>query len=461
MLYTRQRRAEVGLLPTDGGFVPRRDNPVAGLLGTAWAHFDHTSIVGSNPVTEWQDLRGTAARDLDVVVGTGANLITLESGVALLTGTAGDYFSTPDSVAASITGSITVIVYAAAADWTPSGNQTPISKWTVGGARQSYLLTIVTTGGLRVATSVDGSASVLSSSTAATGFSDGTGHWLRVTVDISGNTSNFYTSDQPHTTDLGDISWVQLGNSNITHTEASIFDGSGVVEIGSSNAGASNNFLGKIRRGHIISGTDPTVTPVVNFDGRDASVNTATWPSSATAETWTANGDAFVNATGFQGIYSRGSVGLETTAGQTINSPVTVFAVFKPTLAAPATTQRIYDARSEAGERMILVTLTTSADKYSFFQGAAFRTITPAYDTDLRIITVQFLGTAVSKLTVSDVGSVTGDGGTNNWDFASLFMSKDGTEHLQGLFLEFLVFDRALSAGEISLVQAHLAAKYA
>ena len=47
---------------------------LATLLGEAVARFDETSIVGSNPVTAWNNVNGDADFNLDTVVGTAANL---------------------------------------------------------------------------------------------------------------------------------------------------------------------------------------------------------------------------------------------------------------------------------------------------------------------------------------------------------------------------------------------------
>ena len=453
MLYTRQRRAEVGILPTDGGFIPRRDNPLAGLLGTAWAHFDHTSIVGSFPVTEWQDLRGTAARDLDVVVGTGANLITLESGVALLTGTAGDYFSTPDSVAASITGDIDIRVRVAMDDWTPSTNSIVAAKDQNG--QRSWRLSIATDGKLQFlwfeGTVLKGNGK----SSVATSFTNGVVQWIRVTLDVLTGDYKYWTASgailNPTASDF-----TQLGSTLSISAATSIDDTASDIEVGSAFAGSSLPLAGKPYRAEILNGIDGTLA--VDFDPPKATVNTATFVTD-TGETWTANGDAFVNATGFQGIYSRGSVGLETTAGTSITGTgITVYAVFKPTLAAPGADQFIFDARSTAGSSLSLRSDESNSDKYTLNQGSDIA-LSEAYDNDLQVYTAQFLGTASTKLTAS-AGDVTGDAGAENWDFGSIFMALGAGSTTPGLFLTLLVFDSAHSASQVALVQSHLAATY-
>ena len=455
MLYTRQRRAEVGLLPIDGGFVPRRDNPVAGLLGTAWAHFDHTSIVGSNPVTEWQDVRGTAARDLDVVVGTGANLITLESGVALLTGTAGDNITTPDAAGNQFGGDTDFRVRGALTDWTPAADMALVSKQG-GAAARSYSLTIQSGTGKFVSVfSLDGTATNAATSSVAPTVADGVEIWSRVTrVSATGVVQFFISTDDVEDSD-GVTTWTQVGNNQATNTGA-LSNEAVDLEIGTAFGGTVALLNGKVRRVQLYDTIDGS-TPTVDMKGSDASVNTATFTSGGVV--WTANGDAFVNATRHTGIYSRGSVGLETTAGQTITGTgITVYAVFKPTLAAPGADQFIFDAKETAGESVSLRSDESNSDKYTLNQGSDIA-LTPAYDNDLQVFTAQILGTASTKLTAS-AGSVTGDAGSENFDFGSIFMALGAGSTTPGLFLEFQIYNTAHSAGEISLVRAHLAAKF-
>lgn len=429
-------------------------------LSTALGWFDPTTIVGSIPVTEWQNRGvGLSGYDLDVVVGTDANLITLESGVGLLTGTAGDFFSTPDSVAASIVGDIDIRIRAAPVDNSPAGLDYLGGKFENG--KRSYITGISTNGVLRFQGSTDGTNVDIdqSSAPALNGFADGTVNWYRYTVDVDngagGHNVIFYTSDDD-VNDSDDVTtWTKLGTTKTGAGVVAFADTTAVVEWGSSNAGASNPIDAKIYRAQIYNGIDGTLA--VDFDPTKATVNTATFTSGGAV--WTANGDAFVNATRHTGIYSRGSVGLETTAGQALSGPLTVFAVFKPTLAAPGTSGFLFDAISGAN-RMLLQTNNANSDKYSIFQGSGIG-IAQAYDSNLRVFTAQFNNDATSKFTISDVGSVTGDAGSGSWDFGAVFMDNANTNTISGLLLELVILDYAASDGQIALLQNHYGAKYA
>ena len=162
---------------------------------------------------------------------------------------------------------------------------------------------------------------------------------------------------------------------------------------------------------------------------------------------------------GHTGILSTGSAGLETTAGQTINGPATVFMVFKPTPASPPVQMNFMDARSTTAARWVIFTNNTAADKFAMFQGTIL-TLSEAYDNNLHVFTAQFNNDSSSKLTVSNVGSVTGDAGSAAWDFASIFISELEVTSAQGLFLEFVVYDRALIDAEIIQNQIFLATKH-
>lgn len=419
------------------------------LLDSAWARFDQDSIVGSNPVTQWQNRNGIAARDLDVVVGIDANLITLESGEALHTGTAGDNYTTPDSAAASVTDDITVEWIGYMFDWTPGAVSTLVAKWE-GAGKLSYWLRIDTNGNPRFFVSVDGTAIANVDASTNTGFTDGALGGVRVKWDQSANTADYETTSD------GGATWSALGSQR-TLTAAGIDDNTGILEVGSDTAGTGNVLAGKTVRAKVYN--DATATNVVvDFDPSKATVNTATFTSGGVV--WTANGDAFVNATNFTGIYSRGSVGLETTAGQPLSNPITAFIALKPTLASPVANQFALDGRSITAGRSALFNSGGASNKYSLFQGLVL-TLTQDYDSDLRVVTLQLNGNSTSKLTVSDVGSVTGDMGANNWDFGTVFSTLNTTDPFQGIIFELIVDDRAYSDEEVSLMQNHLEAKYA
>jgi len=187
-----------------------------------------------------------------------------------LSGVAGNYFSTPDSVANSITGNIDIRIKVAATDWTPAATSRLVCKRDGTGASFDWYLR--TDGKLEFF-----NGTTTSTSSAATGLTDGAVAWLRVTRQASAGELKFYTSDDGTT-------WTQLGttlaipNVAITDTTVSVFIG--VYGDGSSP------LAGKVWAAQIYNGIDGTLA--VDFDpSRWSSGTTLT---ASTGETWTING---------------------------------------------------------------------------------------------------------------------------------------------------------------------------
>lgn len=424
------------------------------LPDAAIARFDHTSIVGSNPVSAWNNLgTGGSGFNLDTVAGTAANLTQLDSGVALLTGTAGDKFTAPDRAGQRGTGDMSLIYRLRATDYTPGADDLLIISGDVATtATTNYSLTIDTTGVLIFSRPTGATARLFTSSAAPT-ISNGEEIFLQINFDQNNGAAqsqvNFSTS-----TDGVDFSALGSAQTN-ANTGAGNSDVTGLT-IGSGNDD-SLPFDGKITNIKIYSDVVSS-SLAAEFDPSQASVNTSTFASGG--DTYTLVGDAFLNTTSFPGLYSAGSAGLETAVGQLLTSPVTVFAVFKPTLAAPSNNQVIYDSRASASDRMFLKTRETLSDRYHIFQGGSEIGIAEAYDTDLVVITVQFNGDATTTVTVSGKGTKTGNTGSNDWDALSIMMANSGGTTAIGLLLELDIFDLELPESEVTQMQNRLLARY-
>jgi hypothetical protein len=205
-----------------------------------------------------------------------------------LNGVAGTYVSTPDSVAASITGDIDIRVKAALTDWTPAAETTLAAKWGTGGATNSWVLQVNTDGALRVFLSTTGANVIIKGSVSAMGFADGAAGWCRVTVDVdngaAGYDVTFYTSTDGET-------WTQLGSPVTTATAITLFDPNVTVELGSRSTGTSQVLNGKIFQAQIYNGINGTLA--VDFNAARYSGGGTTLTGS-TGETWTLNGSAYI-----------------------------------------------------------------------------------------------------------------------------------------------------------------------
>lgn len=207
-----------------------------------------------------------------------------QAGRLSLPGTSGDYASTPDSAAVSITGDIDIRVKMVMDDWTPADTESPIGKWDITGNQRAYRIYVNTNGRLSFEISSDGlGGGSLLTSTAAPSVSNGNALWIRITIDVNDGAGNkvatFYTSSDG-------ISWTALGSAVTEVGTASFFDSTASVEIGSNNAGTGLRLAGKIYYAEIRNGIDGTV--VAKFDPREGDVAATTF-TSGTGEVWTIN----------------------------------------------------------------------------------------------------------------------------------------------------------------------------
>jgi hypothetical protein len=200
---------------------------------------------------------------------------------------AGDYFSTPDSAAASITGNITLIVEAALTDWTPSSINVLVAKDNAT-TQRSYALTVQTNGTIRFNYSLNGSTLISITSSVAPSFIDGKKYHVAVERESSTGRVRFYTSTDGKT-------FTQLGTEQ-TGTSGSIYDSTSPVQFGNLSA-LSYALVGKIYDSEAYAGlyiTDkPNAIMKYDFDPGDW-VSGSTFTSKETGEVWTLNGSATI-----------------------------------------------------------------------------------------------------------------------------------------------------------------------
>ena len=201
---------------------------------------------------------------------------------------AGDFFSTPDSTASSITGNISFIVDASLTDWTPTVGNCLVAKDGVIPTTRSYQFAVRTDGKLQLAFSVNGSAIITVVSTVATGFTDGNRYHIAVERESATGKVRFYTGTSR-------LNLVQLGDE-VTSTSGTIADTTSVVQFGNL-ALLSYELTGRVYDSEIYSGLAVTANSSailkVDFDPTDWTTG-STWVSEDTGEVWTLNGNTKV-----------------------------------------------------------------------------------------------------------------------------------------------------------------------
>lgn len=197
--------------------------------------------------------------------------------------------STPDSALISFAGDRSAPVRVALADWTPAAEQILAGQWAAG--QNAWKLSVLPSGVLRFSYSTDGANAFNRDATVATGFQDGTAHWVKPTFDVDDGAGNhvvkFWKSDD-YDPDTGAGTWTQIGASVVT---------AGVIAIFNSNAVLASSCTGKLYRARLHNGIDGALAAEFNAD--DATPNTVAFKTLSTGETWTLNATAKI-ATDYQ-----------------------------------------------------------------------------------------------------------------------------------------------------------------
>lgn len=207
----------------------------------------------------------------------------------LLTGAAGGYASTPDSVLSSITLGIDIRAYVAATDWNVATRSVIVSKWLAAGNQRSYAF-YIRADFIGLEWSTNGTAvTTAETSIGGEGFADGSSYWIRAAMQndngAGANVTTFYRS-------VDGVTWTVIGLKGLAGV-TSIFDSTTEVEIGAQDAGAAANWSGKIYSATIRKFGLGTA---VSFDANDGLIASTSFVSAATGETYTVNGSASITS---------------------------------------------------------------------------------------------------------------------------------------------------------------------
>lgn len=245
-------------------------------------------FTASQPTTNYQPyLRSANYSDLPFTSATGeewtttrtliddAGGIEWENGEAYWrnpAGTTGNYASTPDSAAASITGDLTLIVKITRANGVAE-QDCITGKYNTSGNNRSYRLIVDSIDKLVLITTSDGSTILIGQTTNPVDFT--AGKYFTATLDVNDGSGNrVYTFKQSS----DGINWATLESSSTVSGTTTIYDGTSEVEIGSYNLGALESFNGKIHYAAAWANITGEGTPAWEFHPtRDAVKPASPW----------------------------------------------------------------------------------------------------------------------------------------------------------------------------------------
>lgn len=199
--------------------------------------------------------------------------------------TSGAHATTPDHASLAFT-DLDVRMQLSMDDWTPGGFGAFLAGQWTSPSQESWVFGVTTAGNLSMTFTTDGSTDLARTSTAATGFTDGSDHWIRFTLDANngaaGHDVRFYTSSDG-------VSWTQLGTTVTTAGTVTPFNSTGVLTVGSPTAGL--NAACDVRYFEVRTGIDGTVVASADFLGLEPGTSTFRDTSD---KLWTVNGTAVV-----------------------------------------------------------------------------------------------------------------------------------------------------------------------
>ena len=222
-----------------------------------------------------------------------------------LSGTSGNYASTPNSAALQITGDIDLQVKVSFWNWnlgvvgTTQTDRMVLSKWTDSGTNRSYGLVVNATGSLYLWWSADGSVALTAVATQNLNYTQNTIKWLRATMDVDNGASQrvvkFYTSDDGS-------AWTQFGTTITTAGVTSIFSNATDLTVGGGTSGTQRYMDGRVYRAIVKNGYDGAGSVVfdANFETQTAGTTSFT-ESSSNAATVTVTATATPTRTGGSG----------------------------------------------------------------------------------------------------------------------------------------------------------------
>lgn len=224
-------------------------------------------------------------------------------GALSTTGNVGSYASTPDDPSFDITADFEIRADLELDNWA-TVQQGIVAKWAFDGDERSYLLTIETSGHLRLFWSPDGTDPSKLDATSSVPVPITSGRLaVRATlnVDFGGTHTRvqFFTGDSVDT-----VSWTQLGSSQDMVGTTSVYSGSAPLEVGSWDIGTNGLLNGNV---YAVQVRDDIFGAIVANPDFTAQTPGTTSFVDSTGKTWTLNGDAEIIEVGAESGFTWGT----------------------------------------------------------------------------------------------------------------------------------------------------------
>jgi hypothetical protein len=245
------------------------DTATAGIQADEGSIGNEFSTLSGAPA-EWGEITFTLER-----AGRTDNVLRLDGGT--------ETASTPDHANFAIT-DLDVRMEIGPDDWTPGGLGTfMIGQWPNSAGNNGWVFGFSATGQLTLSWTNDGTTQSNHTMTNPLGYTDGTRHWVRVTLDVNngagGRTAAFYTSEDG-------TSWSLI--ESFTGAVTSIFNSTDTLSIGKVLP-----FTGKVYKADLRASIDGATVANPDFTRQAVGV-TSFADTASTPKTWTVNSTATI-----------------------------------------------------------------------------------------------------------------------------------------------------------------------
>lgn len=382
-------------------------------------------LADGDSLSMWADLSGNA---YDMVQATAAKKpvyrTATTTGYLTLPGVAGNYASTPDSAAISVTGDIDIRVKALLADWSPAATTYLFTKWS---GTFTFRLSIATNGTITLNWMEPAATSRSAQSSAAVPFSDGTAGWVRATLRVNNGTQ----SETKFWTSTDGSAWTQLGVTRTGSTgPTSLVDSSAPLVVGA-DLGNALYSAGQFYRAQVRSNILDDGTGIV-FDADFTATGRSFTESSSNAAVVTVNGDQARESVSTRPSIIFDGVDDVLSAVFTQAQPLTVYVAFIPGITGTTQTWVGGVANNWTG---------VTASAYKAYGGTELTTGTPT--TAPHVVSAVY-NSASSTISV-DGAAAAGDAGTNGLTSLNIGALNAASQFAQGAFQSVLVYAGAHS----------------